>query len=415
MIGTTIKPTGIEQTFQEDHLIVSKTDTKGIITYANQTFMEVSGYTESELLGKPHNIIRHPDMPKAAFKLLWDTVSGGNEIFAYVINLCKNGDHYWVLAHVTPSFGSNGNILGYHSSRRKPDREQIEKIDENRQQQLRMADDFETTVLHVAESVSTAANEMQETSSGLSEDAQQTCSQSTSAIDLSSQTVENVKNVAQLTDQLQEAVTKIDDQVSNSNCIVQRAVEEAKQSQEVISGLEKSSANIDTVVESITAITKQTQLLALNAAIEAARAGEAGRGFSIVATEVRKLADQTRDAAKHVKTEISEIQMTTQTAARAIGQVSETVSELNSVSSSIAGLVSEQRNSTSRINSNVGEVAEYGEQVTANIRHAAEAANNTTQTAEALFQSSSSLSSHAATLTESVEQFLENIRTDQKS
>jgi len=129
MIGTTIKPTGIEQTFQEDHLIVSKTDTKGIITYANQTFMEVSGYTESELLGKPHNIIRHPDMPKAAFKLLWDTVSGGNEIFAYVINLCKNGDHYWVLAHVTPSFGSNGNILGYHSSRRKPDREQIEKIE----------------------------------------------------------------------------------------------------------------------------------------------------------------------------------------------------------------------------------------------------------------------------------------------
>ncbi|MCA9267718.1 MAG: PAS domain-containing protein, partial [Planctomycetales bacterium] len=74
------------------------------------------------------NIIRHPDMPRCVFKLLWDTIAKGDEIFAYVINLCKNGDHYWVLAHVTPSFNARGDIIGYHSSRRVPDREAVAKI-----------------------------------------------------------------------------------------------------------------------------------------------------------------------------------------------------------------------------------------------------------------------------------------------
>ena len=128
MARPTIKPTGRERTFHEDEIIVSKTDLKGIITYANHVFMRVAGYTERELLGKPHNIIRHPDMPKCVFKLLWDTIAAGNEIFAYVINLCKNGDHYWVFAHVTPSFDGKGNITGYHSSRRKPDRQAVDQV-----------------------------------------------------------------------------------------------------------------------------------------------------------------------------------------------------------------------------------------------------------------------------------------------
>ena len=124
----TVKLTGHERTFHEDEIIVSKTDLKGIITYANQVFVQVAGYTEQELLGQPHNLIRHPDMPKCVFKLLWDTIAQGNEIFAYVINLCKNGDHYWVFAHVTPSFDAAGNITGYHSSRRKPRPEAVEQV-----------------------------------------------------------------------------------------------------------------------------------------------------------------------------------------------------------------------------------------------------------------------------------------------
>ena len=118
--------TGEERFFDDHELIVSKTDLKGRITYCNDVFLHLAGYTEKELLGQPHSIIRHPDMPRCVFKLLWDTISNGQEIFAYVVNRARNGDHYWVLAHVTPSRDGAGNIIGYHSNRRVPDRAIVE-------------------------------------------------------------------------------------------------------------------------------------------------------------------------------------------------------------------------------------------------------------------------------------------------
>ena len=110
--------TGVERHFSADDVIVSKTDLKGRITYANRTFLDVSGYEEEELLGQPHSLIRHPHMPRAVFALLWDYLHAGREIFAYVLNRAKGGDHYWVLAHVTPSHDPAGNVVGYHSNRR---------------------------------------------------------------------------------------------------------------------------------------------------------------------------------------------------------------------------------------------------------------------------------------------------------
>lgn len=117
-----ITPSGRETFFPETELIVSKTDLKGRITYANRLFCEIAGYGADELIDQPHSIIRHPDMPRAVFKLLWDTVAQGREIFAFVKNMAHNGDHYWVFAHVTPTFDHQGRIVGYHSNRRAPDR-----------------------------------------------------------------------------------------------------------------------------------------------------------------------------------------------------------------------------------------------------------------------------------------------------
>ncbi len=125
---TQIVPSGRERTFGEDEIIVSKTDMQGKITYANDVFIRVSGYEEHELLGAPHSIIRHPDMPRAVFKLLWDTLGAGREVFAYVNNMARDGDNYWVLAHVTPSFDRNGTIVGYHSNRRVPEPSKLEKV-----------------------------------------------------------------------------------------------------------------------------------------------------------------------------------------------------------------------------------------------------------------------------------------------
>ena len=121
-------PTNHEKYFLEHEVIVSKTDTKGRITYGNEIFIRISGYEEQELLGSPHNILRHPDMPKVIFKLLWDTIQEGEEINAYVKNLSKDGSYYWVLANVTPSFDKNNNIIGYFSVRRVPSRDALEII-----------------------------------------------------------------------------------------------------------------------------------------------------------------------------------------------------------------------------------------------------------------------------------------------
>ena len=116
-----VRPTGVERSFDPGQFIVSKTDRKGVITYANQTFCDVARYTEAEVVGQPHNLIRHPDMPRCVFKLLWDTVEAGEEIFAYVVNLAADGAHYWVFAHVTPTRDRSGAVVGFHSNRRVPD------------------------------------------------------------------------------------------------------------------------------------------------------------------------------------------------------------------------------------------------------------------------------------------------------
>jgi PAS domain S-box-containing protein len=122
-------PTGKERSFRPDDIIVSKTDLQGKITYANRTFLEVAGYHEDEVIGLQHNMIRHPDMPRCVFELLWTMLKASKEVFAYVVNLAKNGDHYWVYAHVTPTFDRNNQIVGYHSSRRVPSRQQIQTVE----------------------------------------------------------------------------------------------------------------------------------------------------------------------------------------------------------------------------------------------------------------------------------------------
>lgn len=123
-----IEPSGVERFFDEGEIIVSKTNTNGIITYTNDVFVRVSGYREDELVGAPHSLIRHPDMPRSVFRLLWDVIEKRDEIFAYVVNMARNGDHYWVLAHVTPSYAADGRVVGYHSNRRVPSRRAVDAI-----------------------------------------------------------------------------------------------------------------------------------------------------------------------------------------------------------------------------------------------------------------------------------------------
>ena len=116
-----------EVPYPDGRLIVSRTDLDGIITHANDAFVELSGYAREELIGAQHNILRHPDMPRAAFKDLWSTLLDGRKWHGYVKNLRKDGAHYWVYATALPNV-RDGKVVGYTSVRRKPSRKRIEDV-----------------------------------------------------------------------------------------------------------------------------------------------------------------------------------------------------------------------------------------------------------------------------------------------
>lgn len=123
----TVYATATEVPFPQGRLIVSRTDLEGVITHANDAFVEMSGYTREELIGAPHHVLRHPDMPKVAFKGLWDDIATGKKWHGYVKNLRKDGSFYWVYATAVPNI-RNGVTVGYTSVRRKPSRTRINEL-----------------------------------------------------------------------------------------------------------------------------------------------------------------------------------------------------------------------------------------------------------------------------------------------
>lgn len=119
---------GSERKLEENEIIVSKTNMKGHITYANDVFLDIADYSLKGVLNKPHSMIRNNAMPRCVFQLLWEYLQDGKEIFAYVVNATKNNDHYWVLAHVTPSRDAEGKVTSYHSNRRRPTQKAIAAV-----------------------------------------------------------------------------------------------------------------------------------------------------------------------------------------------------------------------------------------------------------------------------------------------
>lgn len=115
-----ITPIDEEICMGDEQFIVSKTDLRGYLTYANRTFMEMSALSEAQLLNFNHNVIRHPDMPKGVYKFLWMTIKKEQEFFGFVKNLRSDGRYYWVFANITPEYDVNGKLSGYLSVRRKP-------------------------------------------------------------------------------------------------------------------------------------------------------------------------------------------------------------------------------------------------------------------------------------------------------
>lgn len=123
-----ITPNNNRRNLGENDFIVTKTDISGRITYANRIFMKIAGLPESDLLGVQHNIIRHPDMPRGVFRLLWDTLKKGDEFFGFVKNICADGGYYWVFANITPDYDKHEKLQGYYSVRRKPPQSALDVV-----------------------------------------------------------------------------------------------------------------------------------------------------------------------------------------------------------------------------------------------------------------------------------------------
>lgn len=117
-----------EEVLFDGRSLISETDTKGIITYINRKFTEMSLYTKEEVIGQPHSILRHPDMPKAAFEGMWKIIQEGKIWEGYVKNLRKDGKYYWVVVHIVPKLDSEGEVIGYIASRKMPDRIRLQTV-----------------------------------------------------------------------------------------------------------------------------------------------------------------------------------------------------------------------------------------------------------------------------------------------
>ena len=410
--------TNKEVPLSNETVILSTTDPKGTITYVNQGFLDISGFTNKELINKNHNIVRHPDMPPAAFADLWSTIQGGSPWMGIVKNRCKNGDHYWVDTFATP-IKAGGKIVEYQSVRVHPNPDCVKRAEQTYRQintgkritalgksfplQLklplmsvislvpliatlllidspsivmaggatllslllafggsmlllrplqklvskaektvtnplmrfiytgrtdeigsvelalkmtqserdaiigRMAD----TLGNLAQATQSTATSVEQTSHGMDKQKGDLSSIMTAMTEMSASVqgiANNTLEAANATGQGKMQATSGGNNVTDLLDSILEVASETKQAATVINQLGESSKGIGSVLDVIRGIAEQTNLLALNAAIEAARAGEQGRGFAVVADEVRTLAVRTQEATQEIQTMIEQLQ-----------------------------------------------------------------------------------------------------------
>jgi methyl-accepting chemotaxis protein len=244
----------------------------------------------------------------------------------------------------------------------------------------------------------------------LSKTADRAAHRTEGATNASAEASANVRDIASATDELAASVMEIDRQVAHSNAIAEKAVGEAERTNVAVQELNEAAKRIGDVVSLITDIAEQTNLLALNATIEAARAGEAGRGFAVVASEVKALASQTAKATDEISLQIAGMQSATQESVSTINEISTTINLISEISGTVAAAVEEQGAATQEIARNVQLAAERSGQVAASIGDVSRGAGETGAASSQVLSSARMLSSDSARLKTEVQKFLTNVR-----
>ena len=275
---------------------------------------------------------------------------------------------------------------------------------------IRFADDFEAAVGAIVSNVSASAVQLESAAGTLTRTAETTQSLSSQVAGASEEASSNMQSVAAATEELSTSVDEIGRRVRESNQIAEAAVLQAQQTDGRIGKLSRAAQEIGDVVKLITAIAEQTNLLALNATIEAARAGEAGRGFAVVASEVKSLASQTAKATDEISSHILGMQGATQESVMAIKEIGGTIGQISDIASSIASAVEQQSSATQEIARSVQNVAQGTQEAAANIMQVNRGATETGSASEEVLNSAKTLSSESTRLREELDRFMANIR-----
>jgi len=290
--------------------------------------------------------------------------------------------------------------------------EQAERqVKEARSQRLEaLVRGFEQRVGSMIGVLASAATELQATSHAMTGSAEQTNQQAGHVAHAAEGASASLHTVASAAEQLSASIGEINQQVTQSARISERAVQDARHTDEIVQALAEGAKKIGEVVEMISSIASQTNLLALNATIEAARAGEAGKGFAVVASEVKNLAQQTARATDEISTQIGQVQVATGEAVEAIRTISRTIEEVGTIAGAIAAAVEEQGAATSEIARHVQQTSASASEVTRNIGSVSEAARGTGAAASQVLSAASELSHQAEGLSGEVARFVAEVR-----
>ena len=275
---------------------------------------------------------------------------------------------------------------------------------------IRFADDFEAAVGAIVSNVSASAVQLEASAGTLTRTAETTQSLSSQVSSSSEEASNDMQSVASATEELSASVDEIGRRVRESSQIAEAAVLQAQQTDGRIGKLSRAAQQIGDVVKLITAIAEQTNLLALNATIEAARAGEAGRGFAVVASEVKSLASQTAKATDEISSHISGMQDATQESVTAIKAIGGTISQISDIAATISSAVEQQSSATQEIARSVQNVAQGTQEAAANIMRVNRGATETGSASEDVLSSAKTLSTESTRLREELDRFMANIR-----